>query len=540
MRARARPRLVLVTSATLVALVTAAAGSSAHVANPIEGGTFRIALHVVPGGIDSIDPALTGSPLKAMILRPTCAQLMAFPGPKPEVAAGYPKVSRDGLTYTFTIKSGFRFNTGEPVTAANFARAITRVLSPETRAEDAGTLAERFVGGRDFHDGKTTTLPGVVATQRKLVFKLTRPWPQLLDDVAVPGEFCPVPRALQPDPEGVAAPLPGSGPYYIARYLPNQRIVLARNRLYSGNRPHHVDQFVVDLTSTINTTTQKVEEGAADFAFAAASQFEDLVRRYGINRSQFFTFPAPDTGVRTVILNSGRPLFRNNPRLRRAVNFAIDRRALVDAVGGHVDSPTDQFLYPSVPGFRDVHIYPFGGDLRKARALARGHTRSGKAVLYTSNLFPFIIAQTKLIQEALRRIGIDAEIKEFPHSVFLDKVRTPGEPFDLANSVGFVNGYGDPTVLNCMFERREIPPADGCNWFNFDSPRYNRLLDRAEGLVGPARFKLYGQLDVELARDAAPAVPYLLPKSAVLVSKRAGCHHFDRPLFDLASVCLRH
>jgi ABC-type transport system substrate-binding protein len=538
MRANARPCFVLVLFAALVALVTADSGSSVAVAKPADGGTFRIALNVNPSGIDSIDPALAGSPQKAMILRATCAQLLAFPGPKPEVAAGYPKVSRDRLTYTFRIRPGFRFNNGEPLTAQNFARAIFRFLSPATRAEDARLYAERIVGGSEFHDGKADTLRGVVVVRRTLVLKLTKPWPQLLYDLANPGPFCPVPAALPLDPEGVGAPLPGSGPYYIARYVPGQEIVLARNRLYRGGRPHHVDRFVVDLTGTITTVTQKVADGRADYAIAAASQFEELAKRYGVNKSQFFAYLAPDASPRMIILNSARPLFRNNPQLRRAVNFAIDRRALAAAIGGPVAAPTDQYLSPSAAGFRDVPIYPFRGDLRKARALARGHTRSGKAVLYTSELFPFNLAQTKLIQERLRQIGIEAEIKTFPHAVFLSKMFTPGEPFDLANSIGFGSGYPDHTILNCMFQGRATPAAGGCNVFNFNSRRYNRLLDRAARLVGPARFRFYGRLDIELARVAAPAVPYLLPKFGILVSKRAGCHRFDKPLFDLAALCL--
>src|SRR5262249_48654647 len=356
----------------------------------------------------------------------------------------------------------------------------------------------------------------------------------------LPGDFCPVPVALPLDPEGVGAPLPGSGPYYISRYVPGQEVVLSRNRLYHGPRSQHVDRFVVDLTGTITTATDEVADGKADYAIAAASEFEQLVRKYGVNRSQFFAFFVPDVTPRIVVLNSARPLFRNNPQLRRAVNFAIDRRALAAAIGGDAAAPTDQFLSPYAAGFRDVRIYPFGGNLRKARALARGHTRSGKAVIYSSELFPFILAQSKLIQARLRQIGIEAEIKTFPHPVFLAKMFTPGEPFDFANGIGFTTGYPDHTVLNCMFDGRERPPAvGGCNVFGFNSARYNRLLDRAQLLVGPARFRLYGRLDVELARDAAAAAPILLPRLGILVSNRAGCHRFDRPLFDLAAVCLK-
>jgi len=282
------------------------------------GGTFRIALNVNPGGVDSIDPALPGAPSKGMVLRPTCAQLMAFPGPKPEVSAGYPKRSPDRRTYTFTIRKGFRFNTGEPVTAQSYARAITRFLSPAMRVEDVAELAERFVGGRAFNEGTELKLRGVAATGRTLVFRLTRPWPHLPYELATPTLFCPVPARLPIVAEG--APLPGSGPYYVSRFVPGRKIVLARNRLYRGSRPQHVDRFDVDLTSTLETTTQRVIQGRADFAIAAASQFKPLGRRYGINRRRFFTFLSPESGPRILALNSRRGLVRNNAALRRAVN----------------------------------------------------------------------------------------------------------------------------------------------------------------------------------------------------------------------------
>jgi len=475
-----------------------------------------------------------------MLLRATCAQLMAFPGPKPEVSAGH-KVSRDRRTYTFTIRKGFRFNTGEPVTARSYERALIRVLSPAMRVEDAELLAEQFVGGSAFHEGLASKLTGVTANGRTLVFRLTRPWPQLLYDLAVPGRWgCPVPARLPIDPEGVGAPLPGSGPYYISRYVPGRAAVLVRNPLYRGSRPHHVARFEVDLTTTLLTTAQRVIEGKADLAFPVPPQVKDLVRRYGVNRRRLFFFPSPEFGPRMIGLNSRRSLFRNNPELRRAVNYAIDRRALIRVGAGAASpivSPADHFLTPAVPGFRNVRIYPPGGDLRKARALAKGHTRSGKAVFYVSEQLPLILAQARLVQAGLRKIGIRAEIRTFPHGVFLKKLGTPGEPFDLAMSFGFATGYPDHTLLNFMFQRRYLPPAECCNWFGFTSRRFDRQLAQASRLSGAARSRLYGRLDVELAR-AAPAVPFSLSKQAVLVSSRAGCHRFDRPLFDLASVCL--
>ena len=77
---------------------------------------------------------------------------VAFPGPKPEAATAYPNISRDRRTYTFTIRKGLFFNTGERVTARSFARAFERFLDSRMRVRGAEDYARRFVGGREFFD----------------------------------------------------------------------------------------------------------------------------------------------------------------------------------------------------------------------------------------------------------------------------------------------------------------------------------------------------------------------------------------------------
>ena len=169
--------------------------------------------------------------------------------------------------------------------------------------------------------------------------------------------------------------------------------MIRRNRYYGGKRPHHVDGFTVDLRAgSLDEVLDRIEAGTADWGFALAAAYLDPERRlaakYGINKEQFFL--TPGFGFRGYALNTSRPLFRDNPQLRRAVNFAIDRAALRRAGGGRLESRlTDQYLPPTMTGFRDEDIYPLDKpDLDRARELADGHTRSGKAVLYTVTTTP--------------------------------------------------------------------------------------------------------------------------------------------------------
>src|SRR5262249_48851500 len=149
----------------------------------------------------------------------------------PEAAAGYPAVSRDGKTYTFTIRDGFRFSNGAPVTAANYARAITRVVDPAM-----GSPAARYM----------QEVAGVSATGDRLVIRLTKRVPDFPARMTMPN-FCPVPTNLPIAPEGVDAPVPGSGAYFVAEFVRGKQVLLKRNPFYRGSRAHHLDELVIQV-----------------------------------------------------------------------------------------------------------------------------------------------------------------------------------------------------------------------------------------------------------------------------------------------------
>ena len=172
-----------------------------------------------------------------------------------------------------------------------------------------------------------------------------------------------------------------------------------------------MDGFDVDLRGgSPQDMIRRVDRDEADWGHTLGAVFMDpalgLVAKYGINRSELFV--RPGLTLRMLAFNSARPLFRNNPNLRRAVNFALDRSALLATSGGPVASrPSDQYLPPGVPGFRDVDVYPLSGSsLSRARELARGNLRSGKAVFYVPD-FPLPLQAAQLVRQQLAEIGLD-------------------------------------------------------------------------------------------------------------------------------------
>jgi ABC-type oligopeptide transport system substrate-binding subunit len=456
-----------------------------------------------------------------------------------EIAADYPKITDNGKTYTFTIRKGVRFSTGAPVTARSFAYTINRILDPRMIGNYAPSVSafQIIVGAQDVIDGKAATASGIVARGNTLVMRLTTAASDFLVRVAGPS-FCVLPEGVPIDPEGVRAPVPAAGPYYIAKYVLGERVVLERNRFYHGDRPHHVNRFVVDLTLDGPTILDRVNRNELDLGFVLASDYggraAEFARKFGVNRSRFFV--APGSALSSFQLNTSRPLFRNNLKLRQALNFAVDRKALTRQAGAFGGAPTDQYLTPAMLGFKDEHVYPLEPDLRRAKALAKGSLRGRKAVLYTADDLVYI-AQAQILQRNLKAIGLELEIRRFPIGVLFDKLDAGGAPYDIA-WVGWIFTADPSDALRC-FDGRTIGHPGNCNLSYFNSEKYNRLLERASRLPSAAeRYQTYGKLDVDIARNAAPAIPFLVPNALTLVSVRVGCV-VAHPVNDLAAVCLK-
>jgi peptide/nickel transport system substrate-binding protein len=539
-----RGNLFVVAALGVVILGLAASRSDAgrHAMTSTSGGTFQI-VFAPPEQLDTMDPAIANTQASWSLLDLTCARLMTYPdqpSPQafqlvPEVAAAPPKISADGKTYTFTLKRTFRFSDGKAVDARAFARGINRTLAPDLRSLGTRYMQD-IVGADAVQAGRTTSARGVVARGYRLVIRLVRPLGDFPARTSMPF-FCAVPPNLPADPEGRGA-FPGSGPYYVSEYRLGQRVTLLRNRFYRGKRPHQVDEFSVDLTgSSPQDVLDRIEGGRADWGIIPPPLYfapdRALVQKYGLNKTQFYV--KPGFTLRAFMLNTSSPLFRGNVPLRKAINYAVDRTAF--AVPGDPRAQiTDQFLPPTLPGFRDAKIYPLHSpDLQKARALARDHLRSGKATLYVADL-PLTLALGQVLKKNLAEIGLDVEVKGIPAPAYDAKITTPGEPFDIAFFVTPSVDFYDPyAFLNLYFESRFIGRA---NSSNFRSAIYDRRLRAASRLRGRDRLRTYGRLDADLVHDVAPVVPLAYISEPTLVSKRVGCLVL-RPALDLAAACVK-
>ena len=510
------------------------------------GGTFKHSLSV---DIDYVDPALAYYVPSWSIMYATAGMLMNYPdapAPRgsrltPEIAAGFPRIARNGLTYTFQLKKTYRLSNGQRVTAANFVYAFNRSLN-RRMSSPAQPFIEDIVGAEAVIAGRAQRATGVRAVgPYTLQVRLTRRAPDLLARLAMPF-FQAIPTNLPIEPQGVRAPVHTAGPYYIARWEQTRQVVVQRNRFYRGPRPHNVNSIVIDVGLPLETIKLNIDRGVTDTGDIPPSAHAELGRRYGVKKgSPGRYFANPSAAVDFLSMNHDRPLFGGggvgNLRLKKAVNFAIDRQAILGQRGAYAGVTNDQYMPPSMRGFKNVAIYPRRPNLSQARSLASGQTRGGSGVFYCSNRAP-APQQCQVAQANLRNIGLNMDIRLFPRATQIELAGRRGEPFDMSLD-GWHMDYFDPYDFIFLVDGTTIRPANNANFSYFNSAAFNRKIARAKTLTGVERYRAFSALDIDLARNAAPLASFATRNDRHYVSARTGCYNYH-PVFtyDYAAICL--
>jgi ABC-type transport system substrate-binding protein len=515
----------------------------------VQGGTAHFNLN---SDTDFVDPALAYYQVSWQFEYATCAKLVNYPDQgagggsqlQPEVAAGLPKVSADGKTYTFTVRSGFRFSppSNAPVTAKTFAFVIDRVLNPKMQSPGAQFITD-IVGAEDVQNGKTKTPSGVVVDGDQLTIQLTKKAPDFLSRISMPF-FCAIPETTAIDSNGVGK-VASAGPYYVASWTPKRQLILKRNPNYTGDRPHNLDRIIYAIGVPPEATALEVQKGSADYAADGIppSVHASLGSKFGpgsaaakAGNQQYFVNPT--LSFRYLALNTSRGMF-TDVKLRKAVNYAIDRHAILLQRGAYAGQTWSHYLPPGIAGSASDQPYPtVAPDVSKAKDLA-GSGKHGTAVFYTCNQAP-CPQQAAIIQQNLKQIGINVDVRQFARAVQFSKEGTRGEAFDIAFE-GWVADYADPyDFINVLLDGNSIQKANNVNFSYFDDPSFNKQMEEAAGLAGVERMKTYGKLDLEIARNASPLAAWDVDNQRDFFSKRMGCELYH-PVYgmDISALCLR-
>jgi peptide/nickel transport system substrate-binding protein len=404
----------------------------------------------------------------------------------------------DPLTYVATLRRGVRFHDGHELTSADVVYTFKSLLDP-------GFISPR--------KGAFRMVRSIAARDRYTVaFSLSEPFGSFPVNLVFP---------IVPDGAGPALrehPV-GTGPYRFVSYAVDDRIELAAFDDYFGGRPKNRGLILKVVPDDIMRGLE-LRNGTVDIVVNDLAP--DIV--YQLRRDpRLQLVESPGTDYQYIGINLRDPLLRDL-RVRQAIAYAIDRRAIIDYLRRGLATPAAGLLPPVSWAF-EPDVFTFTFDPGKARALLdqAGYPDAGpggrqprfRLSLKVSNL-EFNRLQSSVIQENLRAVGIALDVRTYEFAtLYADVLKGNFQLFTLQWVGGAV---ADPDILRRVFHSSQVPPL-GFNRGFFQDAQVDGLLDRAASTSDDGlRRALYG----DAQRAVAGKVPYvsLWCKTNVAVAQR--------------------
>jgi peptide/nickel transport system substrate-binding protein len=413
----------------------------------------------------------------------TLLKVDADGGLQPLLATAW-TLADDNVTYTFTLNPAAQFASGTPVDAAAVVASIER-LKPASNPVVSAALA--LVAEASAPDAAT------------VVIKLTRPSNTFLYDMASVAGI-----VVDPAAGDLAIQPAGSGPYVVASHTAGDSVVLARNTGYWGDAPAF-DEVVFRYFADPSAMTFSLQTGEIDLTTnltspSSIAQFE--------SDPAFTVYQGATSGEVVLGFNHDRAALQDL-RVRQAINYAIDRQGLVDAVWAGYGELIGSMVPPIEPYYEDLSdTYPY--DPAKARALLAEAGATGLTLtLRVPADLPYAPPAAQYIESQLEAVGLNIEVEELDFA---------GRWYPEV----FVAGDYDMTIVAHVEQRDIVMFADPTYYWHYDNPEFQALITAADSGTPDeylADMKAAARL---LAEDAAADWLFLLPNLIVAKSDLTG------------------
>ena len=480
--------------------------------NPQTGGTLVVRLDQEPPSLDkltdsalAIDWMLERKVLESMA-EPDAAKHPEYPL-KPALATSW-TISPDQLTFTFHLRRNVVWHDGKPFSGKDVVATVRKILDPAVRAMH---LRNNFADLEDI-----STAPGddftVVARYRKPYFLAFRALATLSIYPA---------HALEAGGDMLhsavhRAPV-GTGPFRFEAWTTGERISFVRNDKYWG-RKAYLDRIVYRIVSDPAVAFQLLKQGEFDLYLQLQPQqwvrdLEAAGLRRDLRRIKFY-----GPNYNWIGWNEQRPWF-SDPRVRQAMNYAIDTEGIRKSFLLGLDRPTTCHFYLDSSAC-DRSLSPRSYDPKRAAQLLdeagwRDHDGDGvrdkdgvpfRFTFLMNADSVFLDKLTPYLQQELRKLGVEMEIRKVDWAHFVQLVEE--HQFD-ATSLR----WGNTDVVQDPYEIwHSSQTKDGSNYVLFKNPRADQLIEEARATLDDTRRnELYRKLGRVLYDEAPYTFLYSRP-----------------------------
>lgn len=400
-------------------------------------------------------------------------------------------ISEDGTVYTFELRDDVTFHDGTAFDAEAVVFNFDRMLDESHPYHDTGPFPLSFF---------FSAVQDVEAVDSDTVkFTLDAPYAPFLSNLAYPTGLIVSPTAVAAHGKDFGRSPVGTGPFMFAEWESNAKVVIARNEDYWGGAPS-LEAVVFRPITDANTRVAEMLSGGIDVMVEIPP---DSVSSFDGNGFTLHEQAGPHLWF--LILNAKEGPF-SDKRVRQAINYAIDKKALVDQI---LQGTAEVASGPTPPAFSWAYndtLQPYPYDPEKAQALLKeaGHEGADLTFYVTEGGSGMLdpVPMGAAIQADLAKIGLNVTIETYEWNTFLGKVNPGLEgKADMAEMAWMTN---DPDTLPYLALRTNAwPDAGGFNSGYYSNPEVDKLLEAARSATDQAeRAALYKQMQEIVYEDA--------------------------------------
>lgn len=397
----------------------------------------------------------------------------------PDLAESW-TVSEDGTVYTFTLREGVTFHDGTSFDSADVKFTFDRAMAPDSVNPTKGIFAP---------------IVSVEAPDpRTVVITLKQPSAFFLFDIAQGDASIVAPESAETNKTN---PI-GTGPYRFDSWTRGDRLTLKAYRAHRDYTPKMIDtvvfRFIADPAAAV--AALMAEEIDAFPVMPAPETLEQFK-----NDPRFVVVEGTTEGEVILALNNSRPPF-NDIRVRRAINHALDRKAIIEGAMYGYGTPIGSFFPPHHKSYVDLTgLYPH--DPEKARALLAEAGAENLEVTLVLPPFPYARRSGEIIQSQLAKVGIKVKIENVEWAYWLNEV------YKARNYDMTIIAHTSPNDLGNF--------ARGPNYFyGYDNPEFNALWERIRTESDPAKLDaLLKEGQRFVAEEAVHGFLFQLPRLGV-------------------------
>ena len=539
-------KLLLAASAAALLAGTWLAPAQAEYLKEHRGGTIRLLARAAAG---TLDPHINYTDQGWQMYQPIYDGLVAFRKAEgmdgftivPDLAEALPQVSNDGKTFTFKLRKGIKFSSGQDLGVKDVVASFQRIF--KISGPTSGTFYAGIVGAdKCLADTKSCTLEGGIVGDEAagtVTINIIKPDAELLYKLALPHAVT-LPADTPAEDMG-SRPIPSTGPYMISAFDPNKGMTVSRNPHFKqwseeAQPDGYPDVVQYDFGLSEEAAVTAIQNGEADWMFdpLPSDRLVELGTKF---KDQLHISPLSAWWYAP--LNTRLAPF-DNEKARQAVAYAVDRNTLVKLFGGKVlGAPVCQVLPPDFPGHEDY--CPFtknpgakwsAPDLDKAKQLVEESGTKGQKVTIIVEDTAVSRSIGVYLQSVLTSIGYAADVKPISTNIQFTYIQNTNNKVQMSVTQWYKDYPAASDSLNILFSCASFREGSDAsiNISGFCDKDIDAKMQKALDLGvtdQKAADKMWAEIDKQVT-DKAPAVGLFTPKRLDFVSKRLGNFKFNR------------